>query len=173
MNAIHTLDALRPVVRAMEDTLTFVAACDALRTKHAVDWVSIKKEAKEKGIATPASIDKHPDRIIIRHLCSPGAWQNGGDHRSAAYRTKAALARQVRAVSADLDDETATAVATRDVTSRFRVKVSPTTPTPAAADRTAHFTAAPAAADRTAHFTYFVTRRVVRSVHFFYDLFLC
>jgi hypothetical protein len=47
-----------------------VAACDALRTKHSVDWVSIKKEAKEKGIATPASIDKHPDRIVIRHLCS-------------------------------------------------------------------------------------------------------
>jgi hypothetical protein len=55
------------------------------------------------------------------------------------------------AVSADLDDDTATAVATRDVTSRFRVKASPTTP-------------APAAADRTAHFTGFVTRLVRRVV---------
>ncbi len=105
--SIKKLDELRPVVRALEDTLTFVAVCNALRTKHAVNWVAIKKEAKEKGIATPASIDKHPDRVVVRYLCTPGAWQYGGDRHLNAFRAKVALARQVRAaVVTDRNDDT-------------------------------------------------------------------
>ncbi len=104
--SIETLDELRPIVRAMEDNLTFVDVCTALRTKHAIDWLAIKKEAKEKEIAIPASIDKHPDRVVVRYLCTPGVWKYGGDRHSDAFRAKTARRRQVRAaVVTDLNTD--------------------------------------------------------------------
>jgi hypothetical protein len=150
---ITTFDKLRAVVRADENNFTCQELIDRLRVDTNIDWTAIKTEAKEKDIASHTSIDKNLYRLVIKHLCSPGAWRHGGDHTSSAYRTKAALAKQVRAaaaaVSADLDDDTATAVATRDVTSRFRLKASAT---------------APATVDRTAHFTGFVKQLVRRVV---------
>jgi hypothetical protein len=152
MSAIATLNELHDVVRAMEDTFTIKGITDDLRANHCVDWAAVKNEAKDRGISDSVSLDKNLFRTLFSWACSPEARRRGGGRHSTTFRAKAALARQVRAAaaafSADLDDDTATAVATRDVTRRFRVKASLTTSAPAAAD----------------HFTGFVTRLVRRVV---------
>jgi hypothetical protein len=141
---IKTLSDLGTVVRAVENTLTLKGTIDHLRVHHTIDWVAVRKEAREKGILDPASLDKNIRRSIVSFLCTPGSRRHGGDRQSATFCTKTEPVGQVHTVtedtSAPVGDDTAVIVCVAN-------------------DHV------PATADPAAHLTGFATqivRRVVR-----------
>ncbi len=96
--SIKTLDELRPAVRAMENTLTIKGITDYLRANNCVDWAAVKREARDRGIGDPESLDKNLFRTLVSWASSPEARKRGGDRHSAAFRAKTARANDVRAV---------------------------------------------------------------------------